>query len=163
MLPLGGLLTCAAILALAALAVVFRSPNPPRWTTWSWAGELISVGLVSLFALGLAMFVAGAFGAYQEGLQLVDLGLLAAVLLGTFVIWRRLNLRAGFRAMPAEPVGVDARSAERVATTSVPPAATEPAPSRHTSQKVSQTQQAPSSRTNPGEDYDRAVRSAKGP
>jgi len=132
MLPLGGLLTCAAILALAALAVVFRSPNPPRWTTWSWAGELISVGLVALFALGLAMFVAGAVGAYHEGLQLVDLGLLAAVLLAAVVIWRRLNLRAGFRAMPAEPVGADARSAGPVAATNVPPAPTEPAPSRHT-------------------------------
>jgi hypothetical protein len=137
MLPLGGLLTCAAILALAALAVVFRSPNPPRWTTWSWAGELISVGLVALFALGLAMFVAGAVGAYHEGLQLVDLGLLAAVLLAAVVIWRRLNLRAGFRAMPAEPVGADARSAGPVATTNAPAAPTEPAPSRSTARVAS--------------------------
>jgi cytochrome b561 len=132
MLALGGLLTSAAILALAALALVFRNPNPPRWTTSSWAGELISVGLVSLFALGLAMFVAGAVGAYREGLQLIDLGLLAAVLLGALVIWRRLDLRAAFRAMPPEPVGTDARSAEPVATTSLPPAATEPLPSQPT-------------------------------
>ena len=140
MLTLGGLLTSAAVLTLAALAIVFRSPNPPRWTTTSWAGELISVGLVSLFALGLAMFVAGAFGAYQEGLQLVDLGLLAAVLLGTIVIWRKLDLRAGFRAMPVEPVGVDARGAAQVATANAPPAATEPAPSQHTSRKILETQ-----------------------
>jgi hypothetical protein len=133
MLPLGGLLTCAAILSLAALALVFRSPHPPRWTTSSWAGELVSVGLVSLFALGLAMFVAGAVGAYQEGFQLVDLGLLAAVLLAALVIWRRLDLRAGFRAMPPEPVGADARRGGPVATTAVPPAASEPAPSQPTS------------------------------
>jgi hypothetical protein len=130
MLALGGLLTCAAILALAALALVFRSPDPPRWTTSSWAGELISVGLVSLFALGLAMFVAGAVGASREGLQLVDLGLLAAVLLGALVIWRRLDLRAGFRAMPPEPGGADARSAGPGTTTNAAtePVAPEPAP-----------------------------------
>jgi hypothetical protein len=140
MLPLGALLTCAAILALATLAIVFRSPNPPRWTTWSWTGELMSVGLVSLFALGLAMFVAGALGAYQEGLQLVDLGLLAAVLLVALVIWRRIDLRARFRAMAAEPVGTDARSAGPVAVTNVPPTAAEPASSRPTAREVSSAQ-----------------------
>jgi hypothetical protein len=130
MLPLGGLLTCAAILALAALAIVFRNPNPPRWTTSSWAGELISVGLVSLFALGLAMFVAGAASAYREGLSLIDLGLLAAVLLAALVVWRRLDLRARFRAMAADPGGADARGAGPAATAGAPPAATEPPPSQ---------------------------------
>jgi hypothetical protein len=135
MLALGGLLTCAAVLALAALAVVFRSPNPPRWTASYWAGELISVGLVTLFALGLAMLVAGAVGAYREGLQLVELGLLAAVLLAALLIWRSLGLRARFRAVATErskPDGADARSAGPVATPSGPPAATEPLPSRPT-------------------------------
>ena len=139
MLTLGGLLTCVAILALAALAIVFRSPNPPRWTTWSWAEELISVSLVSAFALGLAMFVAGAFRAYQEGLPLVDLGLLAVVLVGAIVIWRRLDLRAGFRVITAQPVGAEAHRAGPVAAASAA-AATEPAPSRHTSRKISETQ-----------------------
>jgi hypothetical protein len=116
MLTLGALLTCAAVLTLAALAIVFRSPDPPRWTTSSWAGELISVGLVSLFALGLAMFVAGAVSAYREGLALIDLGLLAAVLLVALVIWRRLNLRARFRAITAARGGAEARSAGPAAT-----------------------------------------------
>jgi len=128
MLALGGLLTSAAILALAALALVFRNPNPPRWTTSSWAGELISVGLVSLFALGLAMFVAGAVGASREGLPLVDLGLLAGVLLAALVIWRRLDLRAGFRAMPPEPVGADARNAGPGTNAATEPVASEATP-----------------------------------
>jgi hypothetical protein len=140
MLPLGALLTCAAILALAALAIVFRSPNPPRWTTWSWVGELISVGLVSLFALGLAMFVARAVSAYQEGPKLVEVGLLAAVLLGALVVWRRLDLRARFRAIAAEPVGADPRSAGPAAATNVPPTATEPTPSHPAARKVSSAQ-----------------------
>jgi hypothetical protein len=129
MLALGGLLTCAAVLALAALAVVFRSSSPPRWTASYWAGELISVGLVTLFALGLAMLVAGAVGAYREGLQLVELGLLAAVLLAALLIWRSLGLRARLRAVATEPGDADARSAGPVATPSGPPAATEPLPS----------------------------------
>jgi hypothetical protein len=56
------------------------------------------------------------------------------------VIWRKLDLRAGFRAMPVEPVGVDARGTAQVATTNAPPAATEPAPSQHTSRKILETQ-----------------------
>ena len=86
------------------------------------------------------MFVAGALGAYQEGLQLVDLGLLAAVLLVALVIWRRIDLRARFRAMAAEPVGTDTRSAGPVAVTNVPPRATEPASSRPTAREVSSAQ-----------------------
>ncbi len=103
MMALGALLTCAALLTLAALAIVFRRPNPPRWTKSSWADELISVGLVTLFALGLATFVAGAFSAHRDGVQLVELGLLAAVLLGSVVIWRRFDMRARWRASTVEP------------------------------------------------------------
>jgi hypothetical protein len=120
MLTLGALSTCAAVLTLAALAIVFRSPDPPRWTTSSWAGELISVGLVSLFALGLAMFIAGAVSAYREGLALIDLGLLAAVLLVALMIWRRLDLRARFRAMTAAAGGAEAGSAGPEEATSAP-------------------------------------------
>lgn len=131
MLALGGLLTCAAVLALLALAVLFRRPNPPRWTTTSLGGELVSVGLVCLFALGLATFVAGAVDAYREGLQPIDLGLLAAVLLATFVIWQRLDLGARFRAMEPASGGADApRAGPPAAPASLPSAAIQPAPSQ---------------------------------
>ena len=117
MMALGALLTCSALLALAVLAIVFRRPDPPRWTTSTWADELISVGLVSLFALGLATFVAGAVDAFREGVQLVDLGLLAAVLLGSVVIWRRFDLRARWKASaverPVRPCLTPARAAWR--------------------------------------------------
>ena len=127
MMALGALLTCSALLALAALAILFRRPDPPRWTRSSWADELISVGLVSLFALGLATFVAGAVGAYREGVQLVDLGLLAAVLLGSVVIWRRFDLRARWKASAVEPAGpaVPDAGAGRVAPTVVTATASE--------------------------------------
>jgi hypothetical protein len=127
MMALGALLTCSALLALAVLAIVFRSPNPPRWTTSTWADELISVGLVSLFALGLATFVAGAVSASREGVQLVDVGLLAAVLLASVVIWRKFDLRARWRASagePARPAVPDAGTG-RVAPTVVTATASE--------------------------------------
>lgn len=89
--------------------------------------------LVCLFAVGLATFVAGAVDVYRAGAQPLDLGLLAAVLLAAFVVWHRLDPRARFRAMAADPRGVaDARSAGSAATTNLAPAATEPAPSQPT-------------------------------
>jgi hypothetical protein len=101
MLALGGLLISVALLALAASAIVFRSPSPPRWTTWS--GELITLAIVAGFALGLANLIAGASAAFEEGPRLADLGLLAAVLVGALVIWRRLGLGDGLRSMAAAP------------------------------------------------------------
>jgi hypothetical protein len=130
MLAYGGLLICAALLALAGSAVVFRSPNPPRWTAWS--GELITLAIVTLFALGLANLIAGASAAYEEGLRLADLGLLAAVLGGALLIWRRLDLRGRLRSMAAAPhapsrgPGADLPPTGRVAAAT----ATEPPPSR---------------------------------
>jgi hypothetical protein len=101
MLALGGLLISAALLALAAAATVFRSPNPPRWTAWS--GELITLAIVTLFALGLANLIAGASDAYERGPRLADLGLLAVVLVGALVIWRWFGLGARLRSMTAAP------------------------------------------------------------
>lgn len=103
MMALGALLTCAAVLMLAALAIVFRRPDPPRWTRSSWADELISVGLVTLFALGLAIFVGAVVTAAREGVELVDLGLLAAVLLGAVLIWRKFELGTRWRTISDEP------------------------------------------------------------
>ena len=126
MMALGALLTCAALLSIAALAIVFRRPNPPRWTRSSWADELISVGVVALFALGLAIFAQGAVGAARDGVKLVDLGLLAAVLLASVVIWRKFDLRARWRAIAVEqappPVPGVGRGAAATATASEPPA-----------------------------------------
>ncbi len=97
MLALGGLLICGALFALASFATVFRSTQPPAWTRWS--GELITLAIVAAFAIGLADFIAGVSRAYEAGLSLVDLGLLAAVLVAAFAIGRGLKLRA-----PASPV-----------------------------------------------------------
>ena len=95
MLAIGGLLVCAALLLLAVVAPVFRSSDPPRWTTYSWAGELVTLAIVCTLALGLGYLGAGAIDAYQTGLDYLEVGLLAAVVLVSVVLWRRLGSGAG--------------------------------------------------------------------
>jgi hypothetical protein len=107
MLATGGLLVSIALLAFAVLVPVFRSSNPPRWTTRGWAGELVTVAIVSTLALGLVYFLAGVAGAFQTGPDYLDLGLLALVLLASIVIWRGLNTRARQKAVESDP-SVDA-------------------------------------------------------
>lgn len=99
MLTFGGLMICAAVLGLAAAALVFRRPDPPRWTTSSWAGEGIAIAIVTALALGLGYLGVGVIRASQEGVSLLDLGLLLGVLVATCVIWRRLGVRQRLRAL----------------------------------------------------------------
>jgi choline-glycine betaine transporter len=132
MLVLGGLLSCAAVLAIAVFALIFRNPNPPRWTTYSWAGELSAVALVCVLAVGVGYLSSGAISAYQQGLSLVDLALLAVVLAVAAVVWRKLDVRARLKAMEGA-VSVPAFGAMReavAATDGVAATTPEPPPSR---------------------------------
>jgi hypothetical protein len=94
MLATGGLLVSAALLTLAAVAPIFRSSDPPRWATRGWVGEVVTLAIVCTLALGLGYLGAGAIEAFQTGPDYLDLGLLAAVVLGAVVIWRGLKARA---------------------------------------------------------------------
>ena len=121
MLTFGALLIAAALLTLATVAVVGRGADAPRWTSAAWAGELISIGLVTLFAIGLANFVAGFASAYESGPRAIDLGLLALVLVGAVLIGRRLVTVARLRASSAAP-------SSRPAAPPVSSSASEPPP-----------------------------------
>jgi hypothetical protein len=94
MLAIGGLLMCIAVLTLATVAPIFRRPDPPRWTTHGWAGELVTLTVVCTLALGVGYLGAGAIDAFQAGPDLLDFGLLAVVLLVSIAIWRRLRARS---------------------------------------------------------------------
>jgi len=101
-LATGGLLVSIALLAIAALAPVFRSSNPPQWTTRGWVGEVVTIATVSTLAIGLGYLGAGVIDAVQTGPDYLDLGLLAVVLFGSLVIWRRLRARARPNAPAAD-------------------------------------------------------------
>jgi hypothetical protein len=85
-LATGGILVCLALLALTAVAPVFRRSDPPRWTTYDWVGELVSLAIVYALALGLGYLGAGAAEAFQTGPNYDDLGLLAVVLFRSVVM-----------------------------------------------------------------------------
>jgi hypothetical protein len=99
-LATGGLLVCSVLLTLAAVAPVFRSSNPPRWTPY---GEpIISLGIACTLPLGLAYLGAGLIGAVQTGPDYLELGLLGVVLLVAIIISRRLRARTKRRALEAD-------------------------------------------------------------
>lgn len=101
MLTLGGLLLAGTLLALGALTLVFRRPAPPRWTTRSGVGELVSVAIVTLLTFGMGYLVAGVIGAYQRGLDLIDLALFIVVIGAAVAAWRRLYVRRRLQAYAA--------------------------------------------------------------
>jgi hypothetical protein len=135
MLALGAFLTYGAFVTLAVFALVHRRPDAPRWVTASWAGEVVSIAIVAMLAMGVAELIAGATSAYQDGPDLVDLGLLAVVLLAAILIWRKLDLRARMRAPAVDSraslQGAGGAEAGRGAQpTPGMPATSAPAPSR---------------------------------
>ena len=94
MLATGGLLTCLALLTLAAVAPLFRRSDPPRWTTYAGVGEAVTLAIVCTLALGVGYLGAGALDAFRTRPDYLDLGLLAGVALVAVVIWRGLKARA---------------------------------------------------------------------
>jgi hypothetical protein len=102
MLATGGLLIAIALLALGAVAPIFRSSQPPGWTTRGWVGEVVTLVIVCILALGVGYLGAGAIEAFRTGPDYLDVGLLAAVALGAVLIWRSLKARARSRAPDAD-------------------------------------------------------------
>jgi hypothetical protein len=97
------LLLCAAVLTLAVIGPLFRSDAPPKWTTYGWVGECVTLAIVCALALGVTALGAGAIAAYQTGLDYLDLGLLAGFMLVAVVARRWWKARARPRARQAEP------------------------------------------------------------
>ena len=93
MLALGGLLAGGALLTLVALTPIFRRPAPPRWTTAPLVGELITIAIVSAFALGLGFLGAGAYDAYEHGPGALDVAVLVGLVLLFVLAWRQLRGR----------------------------------------------------------------------
>ena len=101
MLATGALLLAIGLLSLAVLVPLFRRSDAPKWTTWGWVGEVVTVLLVSVLALGITCIVAGAIDAIQSGGHVLDLGVVAVVLVASIIIWRRLSAARRKAAGPA--------------------------------------------------------------
>jgi hypothetical protein len=129
MLVTGGLLVSVALLTLAVVAPVFRSSNPPEWTTRGWVGELVTLAIVCTLALGLGYLGGGVIAALQTGPAYLDLGLLAVVVLVSVVIWRGLHARARAKAVEADASGYS-RLAGSGQAYGAPVATAEPLPVR---------------------------------
>jgi hypothetical protein len=130
MLATGGLLVSIALLTLALLAPIFHGSDPPRWTTRGWIGELVTVSIVCVLALGLVQLGAGAIEAVRSGPKYLDLGLLAVVLTASILIWRRLKARAPRTTTePAASLDVAGSASGRVPAQ--PPAAASDSPPPH--------------------------------
>jgi hypothetical protein len=100
-LTIGALLVCVGLLTLTAVAPVFCSSKPPRWTTSRWVGELVTLAIVCMLALGFGYFGAGVIAAFQTRLDYLDLGQLAGVVFVSVVIWRWLRARSRTTALEA--------------------------------------------------------------
>jgi hypothetical protein len=120
MLAFGGLLTCAALLALAGCALLFRRPGAPRWTTYSICHELVAIAIVCVLAIGLGYLAAGVIGALEHGVDFMDVALLTGILLATFVILRRLRVFERVRAYEAVSAGTGRKHVHPPASPSQP-------------------------------------------
>ena len=128
MLATGGFLVAIALLALAAVAPVFRRPDPPRWTTRGWIGEVVTLAIVCTLALGLGYLGAGAATAFQAGLDYVDLGLLAGVALVAILVARKLRARVRPSGLESDAGGAVSVSRSGQTRGSHPGRVSEPAP-----------------------------------
>lgn len=99
MLALGGMLIGVTIVALGLLLPICRDPDGPSWVRRSLIGELMTVALVTMLALGLGHVGAGIVRQVEQGVDPIDIGLFLAVLAAVVAVWPRLRVRARLRAI----------------------------------------------------------------
>ena len=104
MLATGGVLISIGLLTFTLLVRIFRRSDPPRWTTRGWVGEIVTIGLVSMLALGATCLIAGVIGMVRDGADLLQVALLALVVLLALVIGRKLRSNAQVAAGAAAPL-----------------------------------------------------------
>jgi hypothetical protein len=88
MLALGSCLAGSAILITGLLALLFRRPNPPRWTRPQIVPMLICLPITGIIGVGLAFTAVGVWQLVNGTGDLLDLLTLAAVVIGLALVWR---------------------------------------------------------------------------
>ena len=103
MLVLGGVLGAFALLLIAHLTPILRVEPGPRWSRIPLLVELIAVATAGSLTVGLTLIAVGVSREIERGLDLVNVGLLAAAMAVGLSVWLRLQRRAGL-ARPATPL-----------------------------------------------------------
>ncbi len=89
----GTLLLATSAVALAWAQLLYRQPNPPRWTQWEFPTLTVTLLILASFALGLSLL--GQFLATldQQQLGLSGVGLIALFLVVGAIGFTRLRGR----------------------------------------------------------------------
>jgi hypothetical protein len=135
MLALGSCLAGSAILITGLLAMLFRRPNPPRWTRPQIVAMLICLPITGLIAVGLAFTSVGLWQLVNGTGDPLELGVLAAVVIGLVVVWRVFGIQRRLNSYAPAPGGFPAGAylaadpALGADETSPPPPGPQPPPS----------------------------------
>jgi heme A synthase len=93
MLAFGSCIAGSGFLFGALLALLFRHPNPPRWTRPEIVPMLICLPLTGMISVGLAYTVIGLWQLVNGSGDLLGLLTFAAVVIGLVLAWRGFGIR----------------------------------------------------------------------
>jgi hypothetical protein len=93
MLALGSCIAGAGFLFGALLALLFRHPNPPRWTRPEIVPMLLCLPLTGMISLGLAYTVIGLWQLANGTGDPLGLVVLAAVVIGLVLVLRVFGIQ----------------------------------------------------------------------
>jgi hypothetical protein len=93
MLALGSFMLGSGILFGGLLALLFRHPNPPRWSRPEIVPMLLCLPMTGMIALGLAYTIIGLWQLANGTGEPLELVVLAGVVIGLALVWRVFGIR----------------------------------------------------------------------
>ena len=106
MLAFGSYLAGLGILVAGGLALLFRQPNPPRWTQPEIVALLVCVPVTGVIGLGLGYTAAGLWQLITGTGDPGELLVLAGVAIGLGLAWHVLGIRQRLAAYAAAEGGI---------------------------------------------------------
>lgn len=90
----GTLLIALVVLGFTVAVLAARKPNPPAWNRYTLVHEFVAVAAVSGASFGTALVVNSIVGLKQNPLTVMHVILIALILVGFAVMWKRLRVGA---------------------------------------------------------------------
>jgi hypothetical protein len=100
-LAFGSYLAGLGILVAGLLALLFRNPNPPRWTQPDIVAMLACLPVTGAISIGLGCIAAGLWQLITGGGDPGELLVLAGVAIGLGLVWHVLQIRQRLAAYAA--------------------------------------------------------------